>query len=313
MKELELEVFRAGDYGEKGSYDIADLDNIIRDYDPGMHEAPVTIDHARSGPAYGWVKGLKRVGNKLVATLKGVSEDFFRWVKDGAYKKRSIELYRKFTSTGRPYLRALTFLGAAPPEVKGLADIVFGDDGIFDQLDSDEVNSPPENSTPIEKAKDEFSKITDPGKVELETALRERDELRFDLKNIIKEKLRTEAEIFCERLKMEGRILPAWEKNGLVEFILSLDEKDEVSFGESSKMSPRTWFCSFLENLPSQVKMEEVVPEKSFQESLRKNVPLPVEGREISPESIETHVRVLEFLEKNPESSYTEALLKCDV
>jgi hypothetical protein len=69
-------------------------------------------------PAFGWVEGLKREGNVLFAKLKQVSPQLDQLVESGAFKKRSIMLYRD-----PPMLRHLGFLGAMPPEVKGLADL----------------------------------------------------------------------------------------------------------------------------------------------------------------------------------------------
>ena len=53
-EEMELEVFRAGDYGAKGAWSEETLDRLVADYDSGLHEAPVTLDHAQRGPALGW-------------------------------------------------------------------------------------------------------------------------------------------------------------------------------------------------------------------------------------------------------------------
>src|SRR5690606_32066987 len=53
MNELELEIFRAGDYGPRGRWSEADLDRLAAGYDPALHEAPVTLDHAQTGPALG--------------------------------------------------------------------------------------------------------------------------------------------------------------------------------------------------------------------------------------------------------------------
>lgn len=124
---LEVEVFRAGDYGAKGRYGEAELEAIAADYDPARHEAPVTLDHRQEGPADGWVSGLRRAGDRLLATLARLSPRLRDLLAAGAYKKRSVELYRAFRATGRPYIKAVSFLGAAAPEVKGLADPVFGD------------------------------------------------------------------------------------------------------------------------------------------------------------------------------------------
>jgi hypothetical protein len=119
-----LEVFRAGSYGEKGSYTEADLDKIVQNYKPSEHEAPVVIGHPKdNGPAWGWVEGLKRVGNTLMAKLRQVHPQFEQMVAEGMFKKRSISLYTE----PKLGLRHLGFLGAMPPEVKGLADPVFRD------------------------------------------------------------------------------------------------------------------------------------------------------------------------------------------
>lgn len=127
MTTLDLEVFRAGDYGERGRWTEETLDTMARDYDAALHEAPVTVDHAASGPALGWVAGLRRVGSVLVARLRDLDPAFAELLRRGAYKKRSVELYPALRETGRPYLRAVSFLGACPPAVKGLADIVFAE------------------------------------------------------------------------------------------------------------------------------------------------------------------------------------------
>jgi hypothetical protein len=126
-EQIQVEIFRTGNYGEKGTYGEADLDRIAESYDPAVHEAPVTFDHEQKGPAHGWVKSLSRLGDRLVATIGRVSEGLHQALTSQSFKKRSIELYRRFPKTGEPYLKAVSFLGAAAPEVKGLADPVFAE------------------------------------------------------------------------------------------------------------------------------------------------------------------------------------------
>lgn len=132
-----LEVFRAGSYGEKGTFAERDLESIARLYDPAnTHEAPVTTDHKQDGPAFGWVSGLKRVGRSLFADLRKISPEFYEAIKSGNYLKRSIELWRdrEDVAGGKPYFKALTFLGAAAPHIKGMTDPAFKDatdPGIF--------------------------------------------------------------------------------------------------------------------------------------------------------------------------------------
>jgi len=144
-KELKrIEVFRAGDYGAKGAWDEADLDAMVQDYSKSNHEAPLTIDHKQEGPAYGWVSKIYRAGASLFADARDVSAPFFELVKAKAFNKRSAEIYKGFKATGRPYLKAVTFLGAGVPEVKGMADLAFSADaGEYDSYEFAEGDTEP--------------------------------------------------------------------------------------------------------------------------------------------------------------------------
>jgi len=96
------------------------IERAIATFDPAHHEPPAVVGHPKdNAPAFGWVAGLKKIGNMLYAKFKQVVPEFARAVKDGLYKKRSISVY----PDGR--LRHVGFLGAAPPAVKGLADLKF--------------------------------------------------------------------------------------------------------------------------------------------------------------------------------------------
>ena len=97
---------------------------LAADYKPEFLEAPITIDHEQKGPAWGWVKSVKCVGDLLLATMD-VATEFADTIKKRMYKKRSVEIFKKQAVTGRPYLKAISFLGAAIPAVKGLADLAF--------------------------------------------------------------------------------------------------------------------------------------------------------------------------------------------
>ena len=163
---LDVEVFRAGNYGPKGEFRDADLQHLAADYDPAVHEAPVTLDHLQDGPAEGWVKSLRAAGGKLVATLAGLSPRLRELVGNGGYKKRSIELYRAFKATERPYLKAVSFLGAAAPEVKGLADPVFADDDpqtlrFIESPDAPALEEEPDPNTPRAAAEAARQRLVD--------------------------------------------------------------------------------------------------------------------------------------------------------
>lgn len=119
-KFLTFEVFRAGDYGDKGKYSKADVAGIAKAYDPSIHHAPLTLDHAYSGPAMGWVeKAMAKGGVMSVrASLRDAMVDL---LSDDAYKKVSVTL-GALRETGQTYLYDVSFLGAMTPEVKSLAE-----------------------------------------------------------------------------------------------------------------------------------------------------------------------------------------------
>ncbi|HEY9644312.1 MAG TPA: hypothetical protein V6C57_27710, partial [Coleofasciculaceae cyanobacterium] len=134
-----LEIFRAGTHtaanGIQLNFTQQHLQEIADGYDPNHHEAPVVLGHpADNSPAYGWIKGLQVVGDRLYATLHQLNPSFVEAVRNAAYKKVSASFYTPESSAnpkpGRFMLRHLGFLGAQPPAVKGLAPIQFseGDD-----------------------------------------------------------------------------------------------------------------------------------------------------------------------------------------
>jgi hypothetical protein len=116
-----MEVFAAGDYGDKGKFAVGDVEKIAADYNPALHEAPVTLDHATSGPAFGWVSKAIAKGAKLLA-VADIVDELAEMIKGGRYKKRSVE-FTKLKETGRTYLYAVSFLGAMVPTVKGMRNI----------------------------------------------------------------------------------------------------------------------------------------------------------------------------------------------
>lgn len=122
---LEVEIFRAGDFGDKGKYTPATLRQMADDYNANTHEAPVTLDHAQTGPAYGWVASVRAKGKKMFATIKDITGDLENLIGSKMFKKRSVEIYPEFEATGRPYLKAVSFLGAAAPQIKGMKDPEF--------------------------------------------------------------------------------------------------------------------------------------------------------------------------------------------
>jgi len=315
---MEIEVFRAGDYGPKGTYTPEDLQRIAEDYDPGWHEAPVTLDHRQDGPAFGWVADLRCLGDVLIASLKDLHASLREWIRQGAYKKRSIELYRSFARTERPYLRALSFLGACPPEVKGLADPIFReDDGErivveFDDHPSSSDREPTatfvENSDSANDGKTQ-SEPTSQVFAEMESLRNEATRLKAEIETDRSARARTDIEKFCEEMRRSGRMLPAWEAGGLVEFMLHLDgHEPRIETADGRRLTPLEWFRELLRSLPPQIELREIASPQSADDLRRPAVPHPTERAAIRPESLILHDRALAFCRQHAGVTYIEAL-----
>ena len=266
-----FEVFKAGTYPQ-GKFTKKEIAQIAKNYDPTFCEAPITIDHQQSGPAYGWVDDVKADGEKLKVSFKEVPKEFEQAVNDGKYKKVSVELYRNLDGKGA-YLKAVSFLGAAMPQVKGLEAIKFMDaesdtyefEGVnednepekFSEQDIEDLKKQVsdletqvanfrENNKKLEtikSLKDKISALNDEvatfkekaqGKEEIEKEL-------FDIKNSIKKR---EFEEFIEKQIDKGILVPA-NKNVVLSVLQELDNVKK--FGEDSAVI--TDFKSFIESL----------------------------------------------------------------
>jgi len=127
-----FEIFRAGDYGDKGKYTVADLDEICETFASSSFAPPVVIGHHNDGDirekelADGKVIELRRDGDKLLARAEITNDKFEEHWKNNRLLSWSVALYKNFANTGKKGLRNLTALrhlaalGKTPPEVKGL-------------------------------------------------------------------------------------------------------------------------------------------------------------------------------------------------
>jgi len=107
--------------------------------DPAISDGPIKLGHASSlndgigdgAPAYGWVRATKIVDkpggvSTLVGDLLGMPA-MLADVAPTANRRRSVEIAWNLKAGGKTYTAALVgvaLLGATPPAVKGLADLV---------------------------------------------------------------------------------------------------------------------------------------------------------------------------------------------
>ena len=130
-----IPVFEVGYYPQletnSNPFGLAD-DNLLREladsYNPSVYMAPLTTDHEQFGPALGRFEGFEVRGDKLFAKVApgSVDSDFANDLDTGKWLYPSIEIF--FPSNpasptpGRYSVKAVTWLGAGTPQIKGLFD-----------------------------------------------------------------------------------------------------------------------------------------------------------------------------------------------
>lgn len=269
---------------------------LVVSHAEGDKGTEITVNTVGS-PVVGWVKSLRMSGKSVLATFSDVPEKALELI--GATLKRlSPEVYKNFEDKGTSYGRALRRVCFVPiSAIKSLADVTqahlaYGEKTpdqhtwvIFNE-EIPESKRKEEEKLDIEKLQEEMKKLS--GKIdeqgeqvtklqEENAALKtEKDEAAIKLAET--EKVKEEAvtklsetekkqraesiHAFCETLKKEGKLLPAWQDMGLGKFMenLSDDDADVVKFAEKSddKLTPLGFMKKFLEALPDTVKFGEI-------------------------------------------------------
>ncbi len=291
-----IDLFRAGDHGDKGAFTEHDLHQIAANYDPANHEAPAVIGHPKTdGPAYGWFDKLRVAGNLLQGAMRQADPAFEEAVQAGRFKKRSVSLYKGANGWS---LRHVGFLGAQPPEIKGLADIK------FEQADAKAIEiefSETQEDTEMAELKDaDKQSIVDgvvekikafvhgkPGETAVPKTFSEEDVTRIAAKAAadaiapVQAKLEAQATEFAEakkvqhgagtrqraadaiaKLKAEGKWVPAFDKMGVAVVFDELAKSNEaVEFGEGDAKKQTTGFdllVSFMEGIGKIVPSGEI-------------------------------------------------------
>ena len=280
-----FEIFKAGTYPQ-GKFTKEQIEEIAKNYDPSFCEAPITLDHEQSGPAFGWVESVKAEKGVLKATFKDVTEDLKTFVNDGKYKKISVEIYRELEGK-KPYLKAVSFLGASIPQVKGMEAVQFkeGESDVYtfevateeskpDKKDEEKeiqdlknqvndleekINTFKEKETSTENIKSLKTKVeelTD----ELAT-FKEKASGKEDIKkelDYLKNKIRdNEFDNFVEKQLEKGILIPA-NKDVVLKIFKELDNVKKFD----STSSAVDDFKTFVASLPKQIEFEEVATKK---------------------------------------------------
>jgi hypothetical protein len=130
------EIFAVGTYnGTKVTHQ--DLEDMVAAFKElkGHRDVPLKLGHTNNQkflqsdglPAAGWIDSLKKVGDKLICSIKEIPKKVKELIDSGAYKKVSSEILLNWIdgSNGQKYRRVLSgvaLLGAEIPAVSGLND-----------------------------------------------------------------------------------------------------------------------------------------------------------------------------------------------
>ena len=285
-----IDICRAGTWRDMQGHDVRlDDDRLDRiaaahaDADP----APVVVGHPETDtPAYAWIDGLRRVGDRLQAKLRDIAPSFRQAVEEGRYSGRSIALEGD-------RLRHLGFLGGRAPAVPGLAPtrfasapqtvVAFADDGEAGPPNESPVDHPdtlralePRGDedgdslvppcAPQGRGEDAGARVELAGR-EASLAAREAALLEREAAAAADEKRRAAEQAIAPHVDA-GRVLPA-ERAALVALLAALtdDQGDAgegavggratISFasatGDAVRMQPAAVLEQFIEGLPRRV------------------------------------------------------------
>lgn len=120
----DVEIFRAGKWkGE--TYTDKDLQDIVDAFDKVGFQPALKLGHREeSGDrAYGWVRSLRLVGDRLLADIADMPRRVYEAIKERAYDHVSSEIFFNLDRGGQKFrrvLKAVALLGAEVPGVAGL-------------------------------------------------------------------------------------------------------------------------------------------------------------------------------------------------
>jgi hypothetical protein len=119
-----VEIFKVGRWNGEDFVE-RDLDDMVASFGSLGYRPPVKLGHTDEpgAPAFGWVEGLRRDGDRLVADLAAVPTSLADLIKTRQYDAVSAEVYFNLARNGVKHRRALAsvaILGAQVPAVDGL-------------------------------------------------------------------------------------------------------------------------------------------------------------------------------------------------
>jgi hypothetical protein len=313
-----VEIFRKGKYDD-WEFKESHLDEIVnnfKDISRKFYEVPITLDHKNEGIAFGWVENLKAEDGTLYATFKDVDDYLKYLVNNKRMPKRSVEIIP--TAEYGMRLRAVTFIGAASPKVKGMRDFV------FDEKNNDKVISIDFQEI-IKKTEETKEMLTEIQIKELQEKVKNMEFMSKELETVKKEnsllqqkkieiEIDSKVQLFKEELKKENKFIPALDKIGIFELYKNILFEETIG---NQNVNP----INFTENgVNTSKKQSDILRDtlkaiSSIETFTEKNKDLLNEMQNLKSSNDNTSIgfseqEVLNFQKKHNLKSFTEAYNK---
>lgn len=208
--------------GNQHEFTTEKLDKIVHNFEAVHKDVPICVGHPKTNsPAYGWIDSVKRIGDNLYCTFKGVQDEFKQAVQKGLFKNRSVSLDKDLN------LRHLAFLGGACPAVKGLEQFCFETDETaldIELSDFEDLAAATKNST------EDVVKI----KEELAAEQAKNAELKKEIKKQKEDVKKKEFEDFCDKAITNGNILPK-HKECVINILASAADTGTFNFADGEE------------------------------------------------------------------------------
>lgn len=286
--DVDMEIFATGKWNGR-EFKEKDIDEIVDSYKSiGSQVKPyLKLGHndeqklaKDSGlwtdgkPALGWVKTLKRQGNRLVATLRDVPKVIAELIDKKAYKRISSELFIDYVRDSKKYpltLKAIALLGAATPAVTTLQDVL--------ALYSEDETIPSE----VFEFNAEFKKeVPEMDEKELQAKL---DEQKAEMEAKFEEQIKESKEKFESEFSEKTKALEAKEQKYSDIVDMFQDVEDIKSAIESFKQKQ--------EEVEAKEKKYTEELTKAKQEEVKKYIDIKVTENKVFPRSVSLLEKIL--------------------
>ena len=234
---------------------LADLQEMVKSYDPAMEAAALNFDHAWGGPAHGWVSKLWMDGEVMWARVEKLSQEAVDGIESGQWPRRSAEFFTSHPVTNGWYFTGLALLGNSPAAIRGLGPGHLMSGRTVHIIDLGAV-APPETSMPNENTPTEPVAPAEP--VQLTAA--EQEVMQLRARNA---ELEAGQRLAAARQQLDalgGRVTPAMRRLAeplLVQLAAAEPKSIQLSAApglDASEVSPGEALLALLAAIP------EIVP-----------------------------------------------------